>query len=62
MNSTGKGFINLSSLAAIFFSGLSFGMGHLYILYIGSGFVAWFVLSLVALTEIRKDEEAKEND
>lgn len=45
MNSTGKGFINLSSLAAIFFSGLSFGMGHLYI---GSGFVAWFVLSLVA--------------
>lgn len=59
MNSTGKGFINLSSLAAIFFSGLSSGMDHLYI---GSGFVAWFVLSLVALTEIRKDEEAKEND
>ena len=54
MNSTGKGFINLSSLVAIFFSGLSFGMGHLYI---GFGFVFWLALSLVALTEIRKDEE-----
>ncbi|MET7026555.1 hypothetical protein [Ligilactobacillus salivarius] len=59
MNSTGKGFINLSSLVAIFFSGLSFGMGHLYI---GFGFVFWFALSLVALTEIRKDEEVKHND
>nr|DAM78518.1 MAG TPA: Protein of unknown function (DUF4011) [Caudoviricetes sp.] len=38
---------------------MSFGIGHLYI---GAGFVAWFVLSLVALTEICKDEEAKEND
>lgn len=33
MNSMGKGFINLSSLVAIFFSGLSFGMGHLYRLW-----------------------------
>lgn len=54
MNDTGKGFINLSALVAIFFSGLSFGMGHLYI---GFGFVVWFVLSVVVLAGIRKDEE-----
>ena len=50
----GKGFINLSALVAIFFSGLSFGMGHLYI---GFGFVFWFALSTVVLVGIRKDEE-----
>ncbi|PWG52813.1 hypothetical protein [Ligilactobacillus salivarius] len=59
MNDTGKGFINLSALVAIFFSGLSFGMGHLYI---GFGFVFWFALSTVVLVGIRKDEEAKGND
>ena len=59
MNDTGKGFINLSALVAIFFSGLSFGMGHLYI---GFGFVSWFILATVILAGIRRDEEAKEND
>lgn len=55
----GKGFIILTVLVGIFLSGLSFGMGHLYI---GFGFVTWVGLAMVALMEIRKDEEAKEND
>ncbi|QIG36158.1 hypothetical protein IBB3154_0949 [Ligilactobacillus salivarius] len=59
MNNAGSGFIILTVLVGIFLSGLSFGMGHLYI---GFGFVAWVGLAMVALTEIRKDEEAREND
>lgn len=59
MNNAGSGFIILTILVGIFLSGLSFGMGHLYI---GFGFVTWVGLAMVALMEIRKDEEAKEND
>lgn len=59
MDSTGKGFIILTVLVGIFLSGLSFGMGHLYI---GFGFVAWVGLAMVDLMEIRKDEEARGND
>ncbi|MBC6925137.1 hypothetical protein B6U55_03080 [Ligilactobacillus salivarius] len=59
MNNAGSGFIILTVLVGIFLSGLSFGMGHLYI---GFGFVTWVGLAMVALMEIRKDEEAKEND
>lgn len=59
MNNAGSGFIVLTVLVGIFLSGLSFGMGHLYI---GFGFVTWVGLAMVALMEIRKDEEAKEND
>ncbi|WP_191989694.1 hypothetical protein [Ligilactobacillus salivarius] len=55
----GKGFVNLSVMVGIFFSGLSFGLGHLYI---GFGFMTWVVLAIVTLFDIRKDEEAKEND
>ena len=59
MNNAGSGFIILTILVGIFLSGLSFGMGHLYI---GFGFITWVGLAMVALMEIRKDEEAKEND
>lgn len=59
MNNAGSGFIILTILVGIFLSGLSFGMGHLYI---GFGFITWVDLAMVALMEIRKDEEAKEND
>ena len=45
MNSTGKGFINLSSLVAIFFSGLSFGMGHLYIYRLWFRILVCFIVS-----------------
>ncbi|MCR4913873.1 MAG: hypothetical protein K5983_09100 [Lactobacillus sp.] len=55
----GKSFVNLSVMVGIFFSGLSFGLGHLYI---GFGFMTWVVLAIVTLFDIRKDEEAKEND
>ncbi|MYV14818.1 hypothetical protein FYM87_04590 [Lactobacillus salivarius] len=59
MMDAGKGFVNLSVMVGIFFSGLSFGLGHLYI---GFGFMTWVVLAIVTLFDIRKDEEAKEND
>lgn len=52
MNDTGKGFINLSALVAIFFSGLSFGMGHLYI---GFGFVFWFALAIAVLFSMKEE-------
>lgn len=55
----GKSFVNLSVMVGIFFSGLSFGLGHLYI---GFGFMTWVALAIVTLFDIRKDEEAKEND
>lgn len=50
----GKGFINLSALVGIFFSGLSFGMGHLYI---GFGFAVWVTLAIAVLASIKEDEE-----
>ena len=50
----GKGFVNLSALVGIFFSGLSLGMGHLYI---GFGFAVWVALSIAVLASIKEDEE-----
>lgn len=50
----GKGFIILTVLVGIFLSGLSFGMGHLYI---GFGFAVWVVLAIAVLFSIKEDEE-----
>lgn len=50
----GKGFVNLSVMVGIFFSGLSFGLGHLYI---GFGFMTWVGLAIVTLFSIKGDEE-----
>lgn len=50
----GKGFVNLSVMVGIFFSGLSFGLGHLYI---GFGFAVWVALAIAALASIKEDEE-----
>lgn len=48
----GKGFVNLSALVGIFFSGLSFGMGHLYI-----GFAVWVVLAIAVLASIKEESK-----
>ena len=48
----GKSFVNLSVMVGIFFSGLSFGLGHLYI---GFGFAVWVVLAIAVLFSM-KDE------
>ena len=50
----GKGFVNLSVMVGIFFSGLSFGLGHLYI---GFGFAVWVALAIAVLFSIKGDEE-----
>lgn len=50
----GKEFVNLSALVGIFFSGLSFGMGHLYI---GFGFVVWVVLAIAVLASIKEESK-----
>lgn len=50
----GKGFANLSVMVGIFFSGLSFGLGHLYI---GFGFAVWVVLAIAVLVSMKEDEE-----
>lgn len=52
MNSTGKGFVNLSALVGIFLSGLSFGLGHLYI---GFGFAVWVVLAIAVLASMKEE-------
>ena len=49
---SGKGFVNLSALVGIFFSGLSFGMGHLYI---GFGFAVWVVLAIAVLASMKEE-------
>lgn len=51
---SGKGFVNLSALVGIFFSGLSFGMGHLYI---GFGFAVWVVLAIAVLASIKEESK-----
>ena len=48
----GKGFVNLSVMVGIFFSGLSFGLGHLWI---GCGFAAWVSLALAVLISIKEE-------
>lgn len=48
----GKGFANLSVMVGIFFSGLSFGMRHLYI---GFGFAVWVALALAALLSMKEE-------
>lgn len=50
----GKGFVNLSVMVGIFFSGLSFGLGHLYI---GFGFAVWVVLAIAALVSIKEESK-----
>ena len=50
----GKGFVNLSALVGIFFSGLSFGMGHLYI---GFGFAVWVVLAIAVLFSMKEEQK-----
>lgn len=50
----GKGFANLSVMVGIFFSGLSFGMGHLYI---GFGFAVWVVLAIAVLASIKEESK-----
>lgn len=50
----GKGFVNLSALVGIFFSRLSFGMGHLYI---GFGFAVWVVLAIAVLASIKEESK-----
>lgn len=50
----GKGFVNLSALVGIFFSGLSFGMGHIYI---GFGFAVWVVLAIAVLASIKEESK-----
>lgn len=50
----GKGFVNLSALVGIFFSGLSFGMVHLYI---GFGFAVWVVLAIAVLASIKEESK-----
>ena len=52
----GKGFVNLSALVGIFFSGLSFGMGHLYIGF-GFGFAVWVVLAIAVLASIKEESK-----
>lgn len=49
----GKGFIILTVLVGIFLSGLSFGLGHLYI---GFGFAVWVALAIAVLFSIKGDE------
>ena len=48
----GKGFVNLSVMVGIFFSGLSFGLGHLYI---GFGFAVWVALALAVLFSMKEE-------
>ena len=48
----GKGFVNLSVMVGIFFSGLSFGLGHLYI---GFGFAIWVALALAVLFSMKEE-------
>ena len=50
----GKGFVNLSVMVGIFFSGLSFGMGHLYI---GFGFAVWVALAITALFSMKEESK-----
>ena len=50
----GKGFANLSVMVGIFFSGLSFGMRHLYI---GFGFAVWVALALAALLSMKEEQK-----
>lgn len=49
-----KGFVNLSALVGIFFSGLSFGMGHLYI---GFSFAVWVILAISVLVSIKEESK-----
>ena len=49
-----KGFVNLSALVGISFSGLSFGMGHLYI---GFGFAVWVILAISVLVSIKEESK-----
>lgn len=50
----GKGFANLSVMVGIFFSGLSFGLGHLYI---GFGFAVWVALALAVLFSMKEEQK-----
>lgn len=48
----GKGFVNLTVMVGIFFSGLSFGLGHLYI---GFGFAVWVALAIAVLASMKEE-------
>lgn len=48
----GKGFVNLTVMVGIFFSGLSFGLGHLYI---GFGFAVWVALAIAVLFSMKEE-------
>ena len=48
----GKGFVNLSVMVGRFFSGLSFGLGHLYI---GFGFAVWVALAIAVLFSMKEE-------
>ena len=50
----GKGFVNLSVMVGIFFSGLSFGLGHLYI---GFGFAVWVALAIAVLFSMKEEQK-----
>ena len=50
----GKGFVNLSVMVGIFFSGLSFGLGHLYI---GFGFAVWVALAIAVLFSMKEESK-----
>ena len=51
-NEERKGFVNLSVMVGIFFSGLSFGLGHLYI---GFGFAVWVALAIAVLFSMKEE-------
>ena len=50
----GKGFVNLTVMVGIFFSGLSFGLGHLYI---GFGFAIWVALAIAVLFSMKEEQK-----
>ena len=50
----GKGFIILTVLVGIFLSGLSFGLGHLYI---GFGFAVWVALAIAVLFSMKEESK-----